>query len=163
MKIGIISDTHISEKSKDLPESVLLQFTNAKMILHAGDHVHQRVIDQLMEVAPVISVRGNMDNGAFAENLPVKKVITVGGFNIGLIHGWGSPINLSKRVLSAFDDEQLDCIIFGHSHIPVIKKVNRVLLVNPGSPTDKLFAPYRSVGTLKLELEIKAEIIKLSG
>ena len=53
----------------------------------------------------------------------------------------------------AFKDEELDIIIFGHSHMPVVRYVGRTLLINPGSPTDKRRLPRFSFAQLRIEKE----------
>ncbi len=47
------------------------------------------------------------------------------------------PVRTESRAADAFRNEQVDIILFGHSHIPLYKKRNGVWLFNPGSPTDK--------------------------
>ncbi|MEE3325599.1 MAG: metallophosphoesterase family protein, partial [Methanosphaera sp.] len=37
MKIGLISDTHITEKRGKLPQKALESFQDVDLILHAGD------------------------------------------------------------------------------------------------------------------------------
>ncbi|MFV8830451.1 metallophosphoesterase family protein [Alkalihalobacterium sp. APHAB7] len=51
----------------------------------------------------------------------------------------------------------MDCIIFGHSHIPIIKKVGSVLLFNPGSATDKRKQTHFSYGILHIVESIEPE------
>jgi putative phosphoesterase len=87
-------------------------------------------------------------------------VVEAEGRSIGLIHGWGSPDGLPERVLESFDPS-VEVIVFGHSHRSYCQRNGKVLLFNPGSATDRRFAPYRSVGILHLENKISGEIIKL--
>jgi predicted phosphodiesterase len=63
--------------------------------------------------------------------------------------------------MSEFKGDNVDCIVFGHSHRPMNEMVKKVLLFNPGSPTDKIFAPYNSYGVIELKGELTADIIKL--
>lgn len=148
-KIGVISDTHIPRAAAAIPESVFDVFAGVDMILHAGDLVSDSVIDVLSGIAPVISVRGNMDPQD--DPRPVKRVVEIGGegVKIGLIHGWGGAADLHERVRNEFGDD-VECIVFGHSHFPFNDFVGGVLMFNPGSPTDRRFAPYNSVGLLTI-------------
>ena len=57
--------------------------------------------------------------------------------------------------------EDVDVIVFGHSHTPLNEVEEGVLFFNPGSPTDKVFAPYNSIGILHVDKKIKGEIIRL--
>ncbi|MFP3472622.1 metallophosphoesterase family protein, partial [Micrococcus sp. SIMBA_144] len=62
-----------------------------------------------------------------------------------------------KRALEAFEGEDVDVIIFGHSHIPFSRFMKGILLFNPGSPTDKRKLPYYSHGVLTIEETWKIE------
>jgi len=93
--------------------------------------------------------------------LPQKSVIQLGNFQIGLMHGWGSPHHLSERVREQFAGEKLDCIVFGHSHQPYDKIEEGILMFNPGSPTDRRFALKRTLGILHLDDKIHGEHIEL--
>jgi uncharacterized protein len=96
---------------------------------------------------------------------PLKRVVEIEGENvrIGLIHGWGAPYDLPLRALGEFEMKpKPDCIVFGHSHQPFNEFAAGVLMFNPGSPTDKRFAPFRSVGILTAaDGVVTGEIIKL--
>lgn len=161
MKIGVISDTHIPTRADRVPQAVFRHFKGVHLILHAGDIEDMMVIYDLEEIAPVKAVVGNMDPYELREELPVKRIVKAGGVNIGLIHGWGDPKGLPQRVLEAFSGENVQCIVFGHSHQPFNEEVQGILLFNPGSPTDRMFATYNSIGILHIEKGIKGEIIKL--
>ena len=84
MLIGLISDTHIPDRAKVLPQKVIEAFSNVDLILHAGDLTSPRVIEELEEIAPVMAVQGNMDrvNGI---DLPKAKVIEAEGLKIGIM------------------------------------------------------------------------------
>lgn len=160
MKIGVISDTHIPRAATELPGRIYSEFKNCDLILHAGDLVELSVLDKLKAVAAVKAVYGNMDDRKVRQALPEKEVIDIKGkFKIGMIHGRGAPTNLIKTVAGEFNN--VDVIVFGHSHSPVNKRINGVLFFNPGSPTDKVFAAYNSFGILEVNNEIKGRIIKL--
>ncbi len=161
MRIGVISDTHIPTRADRLPEAIFHHFKGVDLVLHAGDIEDIMVIYDLEEIAPVKAVVGNMDPYELREELPVKRIVKAGGINIGLIHGWGEPEGLPKRVLEAFLGENVQCIVFGHSHQPFNQEIQGILLFNPGSPTDRVFAPYNSIGILHIEKGIKGEIIRL--
>ena len=60
MLIGLISDTHIPDRAKELPQNVLDAFNDVDMIIHAGDLTSLDVIEKLEETAPVMAVQGNM-------------------------------------------------------------------------------------------------------
>ena len=161
MKICVLSDTHIPVAAPELPPVVLQAFAGADMILHAGDILELRVLDGLRAIAPVHAVRGNMDRWDTQEALPIQTVVEAGGRRIGLVHGGGPPWGLTGRVLRQFKD--VDIIVFGHSHHALNEQREKVLLFNPGSPTDRRFAPYRSYGVIEIADDtVKAEIVRLA-
>lgn len=43
--------------------------------------------------------------------------------------------NTLDRIYSIFKDDNVDIILFGHSHQPMIKTKNKTLIINPGSPS----------------------------
>jgi putative phosphoesterase len=161
LKVGVLSDTHFQDVQQGiacLQAIAERHFAGIDIILHAGDVVNP---DVLMAFADrtVHVVRGNMDPAV--KGIPSRKLIEVGGFRIGLIHGWGAADTLEARVLREFSGERLDCLVFGHSHHPLCCRRDGVLLFNPGSPTDRRWAPYHSVGILELGDVIQGRIIRL--
>jgi putative phosphoesterase len=151
LRIGVLSDTHLpdtTEAAAFLRHVAEQYLQRVEMILHAGDVVAPGVLAAFAP-CPVFAVRGNMD--AAAPELPHKRVMHVGGVNIGLLHGWGAAEGLADRVRREFVDTALDCLVFGHSHEPVCRHEGGLLLFNPGSATDRRSMPYESVGLLEVE------------
>jgi putative phosphoesterase len=122
------------------------------MILHAGDILESAVLDRLSKIAPVRAVCGNMDDAKMAARLPKKDIIRVEEVSIGLIHGWGPPSGLVDLVRHEF--KNVDAIVFGHSHSAMSQTNNGILFFNPGSPTDRIFAPYKSYGMFDIQGKI---------
>lgn len=71
---------------------------------------------------------------------------------MGLIHGWGSPHGLDDRVGGMFDD--VDIIIYGHSHNAQNEVKNGTLFFNPGTAR-------KSYGILTIGREVSGEIVNL--
>ena len=162
MKIGLISDTHLSDRRQELPSEVPTVFAKVCAILHAGDLVRSHVVDQLARIAPTEAVRGNMDH-AECGGLPKKRIVDAGGVKIGLYHGTGGPNGIAERVLAHFGEDDVRVIVFGHSHCPMIEERGGILLVNPGSASNSRFGPYPSVGLLEIEDGTpRAEIVRIS-
>jgi len=163
-KIVVLSDTHIPVRAAAIPKKITEQFKDADLIIHAGDFQTIEVVNNLGSYDNFIAVYGNMDSDDVANKLPEKMIINIENddkeFKIGVTHGSGSPEGIAERVLHFFEEE-LDCIIFGHSHQPFNEKINNTLMFNPGSPTDTVFATINTFGILKLNNEIKGEIIKI--
>lgn len=125
--------------------------------------VEEPVIRWLEAIAPVIAVYGNRDSDQLKLSLPEKKILELEGFRIGILHGHGDKGTTLDRLPDFFRDEALDCIIFGHSHIPFNKRIGSTLYFNPGSPTVKKRQRYPSVGIIILDEDIKSEIEFLTG
>jgi len=160
MRIAVLSDTHIPINADDLPEKVYEGIKDVDMILHAGDLVELDVLDRLSKFAPVRAVCGNMDSDKAYLKLPKKDIIKIGPVSLGLIHGWGPPLDLPEMVSREF--KGVDAMIFGHSHNPLSETKDGILFFNPGSPTDKVFAPYNSYGILEIEdKKITPKIIRI--
>jgi uncharacterized protein len=139
MKIGVISDTHgvlRTEAAEILKGSA--------MILHAGDIGRIEVLDALAEIAPVEAVRGNVDYGMWANALPERRLIEIGGASIYLLHDLAG-LDLDPAAAG------LGCVIFGHSHRPSLEKKEGVLYLNPGSAGPRRRKLPVSLATLRVE------------
>lgn len=163
MKLGVISDTHIPKRAKILPEVVLESFKDVDHIIHAGDLMSMDVIYQLEELAPVTAVAGNIDLPDLLERFGDKKILTLGNYNFGIFHGHGKKGKTIDRVMKCFQDDKVDCIIFGHSHIPFCQYFGDILLFNPGSPTDKRKNMYYSFGIIDIDEAISPHLIYFSA
>jgi hypothetical protein len=162
MKIGVIADTHISDRAGKIPDEVLAAFKDVDLIIHAGDLVDLRVLEVLRRLSKEVkAVYGNMDPDQARKELPVKQVISVGKHRIGVMHGYGNPRMLLDVLAEEFKSDNVNLIIFGHSHEPLNLKKGDCLYFNPGSPTDKVFAPYNSFGIIEINDKIEARIIKI--
>jgi hypothetical protein len=158
MKIGVISDTHLSRYDQGLADAIETHFKDADLILHAGDVVDPQALD-VFAGRKVLLVAGNMDSPAIRDAAPVKRIIPVGEFTLGLIHGWGAPDGIEDRIIREFD--AIDALIYGHTHRATSRMKNGVLFFNPGSATDRRFAPFTSIGMLEIGRQIKPSIIPL--
>ncbi len=151
MRIGILSDTHVSSFA-ELPDKILTTLAEVDMIIHAGDFTTKNVLDGLKQLREVSAVCGNMDSNEVKQSLPEKKVFTASGRRLGVTHGWGSPHGIEDRVSSLFSN--VDIIVFGHSHQPVNEVIHGILFFNPGQARN-------SFGILTIGEEVKGEIIRV--
>lgn len=162
MKIVAIADTHIPQRAEKLPQKFLDNVSDTDLFLHAGDLVDMSVLRELENIAPVKAVWGNMDSFETRKYLKQKEIIDAQGVKIGLIHGWGNPDNLVEVLKDEFKSDNVNIIVFGHSHKPLNKKVGSVLFFNPGSLTDMFISDYTSYGVIEVnESNFKAKIEKL--
>jgi putative phosphoesterase len=151
MRIGVLSDTHIHLAEEISPE-ILKAFSNVDLIIHAGDFVGSDVFEGLKRLGEVKAVRGNVDSMKLKGFLPDKETLEIGGKRIGITHGSGGPEGIEHRVRAVFDD--VDIIIYGHSHMAKMKEIGGVLLFNPGPG-------YRSFGILTVEDDVTGEIVRI--
>ena len=158
MKIGVISDTHLDNIADHLGERILKHFKDVDMILHAGDVVQLSVLD-LFSDKEVKLVAGNMDSWEIKQSAPIKQVIQIEDYKLGLIHGWGSPVGIEDRILKEFDD--IDILVYGHTHNAASFIKSGVQFFNPGSPTDKRFTTKNTIGILNIGNQISSQIITI--
>ncbi len=130
IKIGILSDTHLIRLNDHFLQAVDLCFADMDMIFHAGDLTDLSIL-QVFKGKEVHAVHGNMCHGSAKQALPTKKVVRVGNFSIGLMHGMGARYDVEDYLIREFD--QVDCIISGHTHRPICHRLYDILFINPGS------------------------------
>ncbi|WP_407415305.1 metallophosphoesterase [Methanobrevibacter sp.] len=162
MLIGLISDTHIPDRARIIPQNVLDAFKDVDLIIHAGDLTTQSVIDELEEIAPVMAIQGNMDRVAGLD-LPKARTIEVEGIKIGVVHGEVYPRGDTQQLLYLAKQLDVNILISGHSHQPKIEQIEDVLLLNPGSPIVPRLAD-RTVMLLEVnDKNVDVEIIKIGA
>lgn len=158
MKIGVISDTHLRELQTEFRRIIELHFRDVEKIFHTGDFVDWSIAEYLSGQKELIAVCGNMDPPDIRKAFPQKRVIELGGFKIGLIHGGGSPFGIESRVKEEF--EEVDSIVYGHTHTPANHRSRNIFFFNPGSPT-RSFIHRPTLGILQIGEKIEGEIIRI--
>ena len=150
MKVGVVSDTHLPRFGDQLPAELRrgLGEERVELILHLGDFTGPKIPRLLETLAPLEAVAGNNDPPALVRRFGRRKVVTLQRVRVGMIHGDGTRGTTTSRSLSAFEEDEVDVICFGHSHRPVCERHDRIWLVNPGSPTDKRTQPRYSYAIL---------------
>lgn len=165
LRVGLLSDTHLSSLNHELRKVCAEAFQGIGTLLHAGDIAAPAVLAQLEELGfTVHAVRGNMDTDPGLRSLPHSKVITLNGVRVGICHGSGPPQGIRTVVRAAFKDlDPLpEIILYGHTHSPDDTEEDGIRFINPGSPTDMRFAPFRSVAVLGLSPgNVYFELIRL--
>jgi putative phosphoesterase len=68
-----------------------------------------------------------------------------------MVHGDVGGRTAHENALAAFAGEPVDVVLYGHSHRPVVERSPGLLVVNPGSPTDKRRMPTFSYGILTID------------
>jgi uncharacterized protein len=157
-KIGVISDTHLTGPVPELTGLLAGPFRDTAAILHAGDITEIMVLDAFSG-REVIAVCGNMDGPSVRDRLPLKRVWEAGKFRIGLMHGWGGKQGIEERIRLEF--EGVDCIVYGHTHLPASRREGGLYFFNPGSFSGTPAGRGRSVGVLECGETIAGRIFPL--
>lgn len=117
-KIGIISDTHGL-----LRPEVMEILKTCDCIFHGGDINKPEILDQLRPLASIYAVRGNNDK-EWAEGLARTLRFSIEGVGFFMTHN-------KKDV--AWNLENVQVVIFGHTHKYLEQKIDGRLWLNPGS------------------------------
>jgi uncharacterized protein len=148
--IGVISDTHGLLRPEALDA---LQGSN--YTIHAGDIGDPQILHQLAAIAPVTAVRGNVDHGAWAQNLPATNILEIGEILIYVLHRL-QDLDLKPEAA------KFAAVIYGHSHVPKQEWKKDVLYFNSGSAGPRRFKLPVSLGRLLLTNgKLESEIVKL--
>ncbi len=120
-RVALLSDTHGL-----LRPEVVRALEGVDRILHMGDVGTPEVLDGLRAIAPVHAVRGNVDHGAWARELPRTHLIEVFGADLLLLHNIAE-LDLDPAAAG------IAMVLYGHSHVPKEEERGGVRYVNPGS------------------------------
>lgn len=127
--IALLSDTHGL-----LRPEVAGALRGVRRIVHAGDVGDPAILEALRRIAPVTAVRGNVDRGAWAGELPETAVVVLEG-------------GASLYVLHVLEELDLDpaaagfaAVVYGHSHRPSVSRRRGVWHLNPGSVGPRRFS-----------------------
>jgi putative phosphoesterase len=141
-RIGLISDTH------DLVRpSVHDALAGVDVILHAGDVGGDEVLDELAVIAPVHAVFGNTDTIG-NPRLTTSIDITIEGVRIHVSHGHELGAPKPEKLLARY---AADVIVYGHTHLPLITKVDGRLVINPGAAGPPRFDLKPTVAILEVD------------
>jgi hypothetical protein len=119
--VGVISDTHGLLR----PEAVEV-LRGVDLLIHAGDVGTGEVLEALSGVAPVVSVRGNVDHGELRSRLPATADAEVAGVWIHVLHRL-EDLDIDPKAAG------FGVVVHGHTHRPETTSRDGVLYVNPGS------------------------------
>lgn len=141
VRVLALADTHVPARARDLPARVWQAVDDADLVVHAGDWVTVDLLDRFEERATrLLACHGNNDPPALVARVPEVARAVVAGVRLGVVHETGAAGGRERRCDERFDD--LDVLVFGHSHIPWDTTTPRGLrLLNPGSPTDRRRQP----------------------
>jgi putative phosphoesterase len=137
MRIGVLSDTHGLLRSE-----VVAALADVDLLIHAGDVGDAATLAAIRALGtPLHAVRGNVDRGAWALELPETTVVEAAGHSLYVLHDRGQ-LDLDPRAAG------FDAVIYGHSHRPGVRREGEVLYLNPGSCGPRRFTLPVSIALL---------------
>ena len=159
MRLAVLADTHIPIRARDLPPGAWRVVEAADAVLHAGDVVEPALLEELGRHRRVWAVLGNNDH-RLRDVLPERLELDLDGVAVAMVHDSGPVTGRRARLRRWFPKARV--VVFGHSHVPVVDDDGELLLLNPGSPTDRRRMPSFTIATLTLEAgRPRAELIDL--
>lgn len=155
MRIGVMSDSHGDQAAVKKAAAAAGQ---VDLWLHASDY-SQDIAKLSQSGVEVIAVAGNCDGAASAKP---DEFLTVMGKKIWLTHGHRVNVKHSHQELIWWAKHyEVDIVIFGHTHIPEVKSVHNLLIVNPGSVAKPHWG-YPTVAILEITDQIvNAQILEI--
>ncbi|MEG6584165.1 metallophosphoesterase [Dendrosporobacter sp. 1207_IL3150] len=128
MRIGVISDSHGDIRAI---KKVLEDAKDINLWIHAGDYSQDAELVAGRNNTTIITVAGNCDGACKAKP---DEFIELEDKKIWVTHGHRYDVKQSYHQLLWWAKQyEVDIVIFGHSHVPEVKLLDSVLLVNPGS------------------------------
>lgn len=150
MRVAVIADTHLPRGSRRLPDACAAELRRAEAILHAGDLTAVSFLEELLALGPPVhAIHGNADEPAVRERLPAELTIELAGVRISLVHIPGPRAGREERLRRRFP--AADAVVYGHTHVPQIERVDGTWILNPGSPTERRRSPSRAMLCLELD------------
>lgn len=128
MRILIVSDTHRHDQNL---KEVLRGAGPIDRLIHLGDAEGSE--DYIRQIAncPVNIVRGNND---FYCDLPREEEFTLGRYKVLITHGHYYYVSLNmQEIMRQAKARNMDIVMFGHTHRPLIKFEDGIAFLNPGS------------------------------
>jgi uncharacterized protein len=162
IRVVVTGDTHLGPRRRGpLPAPLLAACAEADRILHTGDVTDAALLGELGVLAPLDGVAGNCDGWDVAARLPAEQAVEIGGIAIALIHDSGAERGRRERLRAHFPHARVVC--FGHSHLPMRDDRDGLLLLNPGSPTERRRAPWNSYAELLIgpDEAVETRIVRL--
>jgi putative phosphoesterase len=147
--LGVVADTHVPDRVSDLHPGLIsaLRAAGVQRSRHCGDACVNRVMEELEQVAPVTTVRGNRD-WMLRPLPPLTQRIELAGVRLVAVHGQGGFfsywLDKVQYVLKGYRFERYrqrfqvewsdaDVFVFGHTHKYENRRMDGCLFFNPGS------------------------------
>ena len=162
MKVGIVSDIHCNARGL---QDALDVMGDVDEVLCLGDSIFEYQFSNdvvtLLKARQAHIIQGNHEEVffspagvrardrdwidpalmAFLADQPARRAITLGGKRFLLVHSvpWeprGEYVYPHSAKLDRFAEADADFVLYGHTHAQVVKRIGRVVVINPGSAGD---------------------------
>jgi uncharacterized protein len=162
--VVVMADTH-AKQLNELPHDLVTAIKDADYVVHLGDFTSFDLLQSLRKLGNFCGVTGNHDDINLFGELKRTEQLEVCGKKLGLIHGLIVPIASRTRMRGRFrkNGQSVQAILYGHTHIPTMKRDNGVFFFNPGTVAGKFPAPIKSFGRLHIDGTITGEIVVLDA
>ncbi len=160
MKLIVLSDTHL--KTGEIPQQLETLLEECDLIVHAGDFSTVEAYQAFNASGKLKAVFGNDDVSELKRLLPERLKFEVESVKIGVVHEGGLSVTDTTAQGYLAKEMEVDVLIFGHLHRPLIEKRD-VVLVCPGSPTKPRMSNPSVVELVIEKGSINGRIIALEG
>ncbi|NLY18896.1 MAG: metallophosphoesterase [Clostridiaceae bacterium] len=133
VKLLVISDSH---GNTSLAEKVISNHRDVDMVIHLGDYFRDaRKLEDLFPQLCFEYVYGNSD--FMIGDVPIEKILEIEGQRVLITHGhrysvkWGT-----DRLKAKAENENIQLILFGHTHMSQVEHYPGLIILNPGSISD---------------------------
>jgi uncharacterized protein len=154
MKVLVVSDTHGNYLA---PLECMID-EEIEMIIHLGDEIRDaKELEPLLEI-PMVKVPGNCDHSALE---PREITLDLEGRILFITHGDHYRVKTGTDLLvQRAKQRNADVALYGHTHSPLVSKIEGILLVNPGTLMAGSAVKSAAIITIKGG-KVSAEIIYL--
>lgn len=128
MKILIVSDTH---RRNENFLKVMEKVGKIDLLVHCGDVEGSEYLISEAAGCPVEMVQGNND---YFSSLPRETEFLIGDYKVWVTHGHNYYVSMGYEILKEeARSREVDIVMCGHTHRPVIEQERDLTLINPGS------------------------------
>lgn len=160
MRVGLLGDTHGELRAAQL---LIRRMGSVQALLHTGDYYDDAMQMSRWPELQGVLVRAVLGNGDYALDGPRQALVELEGRRVWLVHGhrFGVKQGLGSLVEEA-RRQGAEVVVFGHTHVSLVREQSGILLVNPGSPRFPRGQALGSAAVLEISPEgIVAEILEL--
>lgn len=129
MRAVVLSDSH---GNVEACEKAIESMGDIDMIIHLGDIA--RDVDYIEAVYDFVKVCSVVGNNDFLRRGNSEAVIDFDGHRIFICHGHTLSVSSgTQRLEDAAKRQGCEAALFGHTHVPVLKEEDGIMVLNPGS------------------------------